>query len=317
MASITEYGWKHDGRAATFSQKGAREYTLAAWLRTDDKNADACWIRQNATWIPSIGAPYVHGLGSDLGAYCKQVQIQQRSAQQTVWDITVSYSSAIDDQQQTENPFEREPEVNYSFNPREIALQRAFDGPEGDQTGFAVVDDFGTQAPTGQPSYIPILNSADEIFEDPLTDYEIDLVITIERNERTFQPAFAHYYLNTINSSEWWGFQPRYARIHMITPTYTVEGNYKFWRVKYEIHVRTTEWIRKVLDVGFREKIVDGDTATFRPILDADGNHLQKPAKLDGEGRKLAEGSDPVWRDFYTYRRRDFNALNLRGPRTT
>jgi len=321
MPSVLDFGWLYEGRTGTFGVKASREFSVNGWLSVDDRGIEAKWLYDNELRIPRIGAAYAHGLGADPGARVKSVQLTERG-QSRIWDFGVGYSSAIDEQQQEENPMLREPEVNYDFNPRETALQRAFDGPEADETGYRVADDFGSIEPTGEPAYKAVLNSSDEIFEDPLMDYEIDAIITIERNEPTFNLIQAHWYMNTINKEQWWGLPPRFARLHMIKPQYTVEGIYKFFRVKYEIHVGVREWIRQVLDVGYREKIVTEETdeegnpiIEYKPLLDADGNHLSKPVKLDGNGRKLAEGRDPVFLKYYTYRRRDFGKLALRGPR--
>lgn len=91
-------------------------------------------------------------------------------------------------------------------------------------------------------------------------------------------------------------------------------------------------WWRRVLDAGTRERVgtrdqldadgqpvLDPDTnqpvqvPDYRPITGGNGEQITTPVLLDGAGRMLADGADPVYLLFRWFPSRAFGPLNLLG----
>ena len=213
------------------------------------------------------------------------------------WMVTVNYS--IEGVNVGTSPDDDEPKISFGVAVHERVADKHYIA--GDTQGL----------PTGG-----VLNSAKDPFDPPVMDTKYNMVISVTRNESLadFDPNAMMVFEDTINTVaidiagvtiapyEGW------MRAIKADKWWDAEGDI-YYSVAYEIEVDRETFIVKVLDRGFYEL---GLVDTRIPILDTEGNLVQEPFKLDGNGRKLSDTSpDSVYLDFYTKWRKDFNTLNL------
>jgi hypothetical protein len=174
---------------------------------------------------------------------------------------------------------------------------------------------------------VAILNSTKEPFDPPLTREFKDRTLRIEKNVANFDSYAFEKYVDSINSSIWApavlntgptlrAFLPYTAKCIGIDGEPDRVGNIYFSRVVFEFQIRVHNllvdnyplgWRRRVLDQGFSE-LVDGEPVA---ILDADGQRLTQPVRLDGSGAKLANTADDVYLVFEDHDLNDFSEMGL------
>ncbi len=169
----------------------------------------------------------------------------------------------------------------------------------------------------------PLMTSAREKFDPPPEEDITFPTLVVERNEANDRTEQALAYLaprKSLNSDPWtvFGFSvaPGQARIEALQSRYTrgragPNGIYlRYFRVRYEFVLAPTFnlWL---LDRGTMELDHDDD---FKPrtIADDDGEPLRGAVLLDGQGRRLPRGADPVFiGPFEMNPRKPFSAFNL------
>lgn len=278
-----------------------RTYTRKFQVVVDDPFTQATAIFANST-IPSLYTehpddPTVVVIGRfpkpRLGRLIWDVVVKYRRKQFVNIEIGTSGSGTI-------NPVDLPPDISYSFTQYSRAVEQAYL--------------FGLD-PADNPT-IAIENSSSMPFDPPLTQEESNLVINIVRNEsgEDFDPLFLITFNNTINA-----FNITIAGIVMETFEARMrnigsvkkwdEDGEAYWRVTYEIEVDFATHLKSLLDIGFyTEDIITG---VHTAILDAEGNPITEPVKLDGAGGQLPVGGDPIYLDFNTYFALDWTNLNL------
>lgn len=153
-----------------------------------------------------------------------------------------------------------------------------------------------------------ILNSAGDPFDPPVTSDDSRLVLTFTRNELFYDIELADLVRDTINESAWRGFDT--GTVKASAPRASRQYHPRigwFWRVTYVFHLNRDGWDKVVLDAGMRKKVTGGQAV----ILTKDGAPVASPVPLNGSGNQLADGADPVWLTFATYRAIDFSIFNL------
>ena len=209
-----------------------------------------------------------------------------------LWTVTVIYETlSLDPDNPNDPPWAARPEIWFDWISSQEPVDRAWNGDL-------------------------ITNSADEPFEPPLTVTYYDPVMNVRRYEETFRPATLLEYRHALNLDEFFGAPPGWAMMLPIQPKLVRRGELTYWEVHYRIHFRDHR--RRVADMGTRQKVrneqFDPDDPrhmTYEPIRDADGEPVTKPVPLDGTGRPLQPGSDPVWLYFELQGRAYFGPLNL------
>lgn len=155
-------------------------------------------------------------------------------------------------------------------------------------------------------------NSAGMQYNPPVEIDDSRPIVKAVRNEPFFNMDIARSFKDAINSSTW-KRQPRYTvKVKQIASGEPQEENgISYYAVTYEFELAEEgrDWLVNVVDAGFYERS-DGDPP-FSCILDAEGNPVQEPVKLDGNGKILEAGRDPVVRTWHLFKERDFNALAL------
>lgn len=230
----------------------------------------------------TIGSAYDYGL-TDAACLCKKIdaEVEEITHEGHIWRVAASYDTEVDQQQQEPNPFDRPPVVNYGAE----TIQR-----------YSRFDAEG----------VPLRNSAGDPFEPIELDEEV-LLVTIERNEPTVSAAgFANYH-NRVNVGSFRGLEPQTLRLK-VAATYTEEGEYQYYRVKYDLAWKESTWMLTMVDMGRREKI----GGVYFDIKDPTSKQpVKEPVLLDGNGERLAPGGDPVLVDYTRYKTADFNGLAL------
>lgn len=160
------------------------------------------------------------------------------------------------------------------------------------------------------------LNSARLQF-DPLPDMDdMRNVVVVVKNLPTYDAGFLLRYGNAINADPFLGGKPKQWKCLPITAEEQFENGIRYWVHTFRFDYRDEDWTHRVLDQGYTERIfVPPDRGggpgeyKLKKITDKDGQPISEPAMLDGSGRKLADGEDPVFLEFDKYRELPFNAL--------
>ena len=173
----------------------------------------------------------------------------------------------------------------------------------------------------------PLTNVNGEPFDPPITRRQNDPVLTIQRNEKTFDYRRAIQYMakgGATNSGGFFGASKGQARIENISSSgRRFENGIGYDPVIYEIQFRQDGWKTRVLNQGFLTRALgipaaDIPTAIKAPdgfhylvqIRDLKGQPVTSPALLDDAGFLL--GNKPaVWVTFEIHPSMNFGVLNL------
>lgn len=141
----------------------------------------------------------------------------------------------------------------------------------------------------------PILNSAKQSPDPPLTEDFYDTTLTISENKKSFDSRLAAEYKNTVNADTFYGYPPG----SVICTEYAAESAWyndtQYWKITKEFRIRlpilkgTKGWTRRLLDEGFKvlaePNVLPTDTSIR--IVDSQQNPISEPALLDGKGQLL------------------------------
>jgi hypothetical protein len=154
----------------------------------------------------------------------------------------------------------------------------------------------------------PVVNSAGDYFDPPVSADDSRPTLRIVRNERTYDPIYANSWKDTLNADTFFGFAP--ATVKLSVPLGELEYNPIcgfYYVVTYQFEVNANGWKKQILDQGMRQ-VVSGVKSN---ILDDNGEQISSPALLDGSGKKLATGGTPASLTFEIYQESDFTQLGL------
>jgi len=255
--------------------------------------------------VMATGLPVIYSVHPDSDA----LLVKSRTAKQppedhSVWVVTVHYENQ-DNDGPVSSPEDEKPGVYFGFGQRyQTVAERAYD--QGDKRG----------APSK-----PIVNSARQPFDPPVMADESPRSITIVRNESMgeFDPNNVLGFKDTLNKG-----QVTVAGVKIEEKTgrmtdlraqklFRPDGG-PYYQVVYEIQIKPEGWARKVLDQGFNENTYEegsGSDGGIEPINDVNGNPVTEPQLLDGNGRELAQGADPVFLEFDLLWAEDWGNLHL------
>lgn len=292
--AITLVGVKHGGRGGGVGNNWARKYSTTYVVETDsvDDGVQAVLTAVDPTTglrIPYVGNTYALGNEVDTASWCQSVEAKEDDDGNGVqWTVTAEFAAY--------DP------TAFSANPTEWPLRVEFSAATYDRVvWFDVNGD-------------PILNSAHDRFDDPLTRDESRVLIIVTRNElvRDFAIDFASTYNDKINSDTWNGFAPYSVKIGAITsgqPQTGPDGSV-YYAVTYPFAIDRNLWRKTLLDQGLAE-LDNGSPARQKPILDADGQPVGEAVPLNGSGKRLATNATPVSLDFDILEEIAFSGLNL------
>lgn len=181
----------------------------------------------------------------------------------------------------------------------------------------------------------PLLNSAGARFVDvPEVDRDYtELIISGRVRFENFDLDTSARYRNRINDGPFLNNEARTCRMINIDAS-TEDAEFRqqdgrilvrtVWNISILVHIRDS-WDIEIVDEGHYENssgvtglIVVTPTSfsglnitydNFRPIEDADGNAIQEPVFLDGNGNRLGSGQQPVFIPFFPYETANFSDL--------
>ena len=180
----------------------------------------------------------------------------------------------------------------------------------------------------------PFLNSAGQPFA-PAPTVEIAYpMLTITRNEETYEPSMVSAWAFAVNAADFMGYPA--GCVQHLPPTCKVmwEGGQKYYRVTRKLRFKPEEFI-DVFD--FDTTVVENQRASWQPaFLDAGYYQLSdpalvgpvsvvpiyrqahrvsnQPALLNGAGRVLATADPPVYLKYLVYQELDFVTLFANDP---
>lgn len=231
-----------------------------------------------------------------------------------IWNVTGQYEQLSGSVGRTANPLEEPPVVLWGTSKEEAPIVSAYN-EEGERK-------------------VPVVNSAGQPFDPPLTEPRNRLVATIRYNSENFNAEAANEFLEAVNDAPTIigrvRVEERMAKIIEFTgePQEFEGTNYSTITIKVELNTNVTlavvddetvivaqGWDREVLDQGLFE-LKDGalpeDPKLIVRMRTDDGEEVTEPLKLDGEGKKLdPQNADPVFLTFRTNKKKSFVGLNL------
>lgn len=167
----------------------------------------------------------------------------------------------------------------------------------------------------------PILNAADEGYDETLTREFADLVMTYSFNAATFDTSFWFPFVNTVNAGSFRDFPAGTGRIMSITAQSRTRGSVTYFRVTITIAFRNywrkgqdgqfkqLGWTKVVVNKGFRLKKTS--PARYEPIYD-DGILVRKPALLSADGStRITDPAQATFREHPLYEAADWSGLGI------
>ncbi len=198
------------------------------------------------------------------------------------WVVSVEYAP-YDPTQFPENPLNHPVKISWGENRFE---QTCFEDRNGD----------------------PVVNSAGDYFDPPISIDDSRPTLRIVRNERSYSPTYALSWKDTINTDTFYGFPP--GTVKMSTPLGDLEYNPVcgfYYVITYQFEINPDGWKKQILDQGMRQI----DSGVKQKILDDKGEEINSPALLDGAGTRLPTGGTPVALTFEVYAEADYSLLGL------
>jgi hypothetical protein len=204
------------------------------------------------------------------------------------------------------NPLEQPDLWSTDFEVQNVPVDSAY--AVGTLFGTAIGDVFDS----GDDPKWPIVNSAGEYFDQPITEQFYDIVKRCVCNRSGWNDLFVAEYIGTINNQVWKGWPAFTARLSRWSHEQLQAGDLIYYRHSLEFRIRWDGWLKKTLDTGYNEVCaVDSGHPDGLTAIQRDGIDITTPARLDGTGHVLTPGNSNVYRCFRTVRTRDFNNINV------
>lgn len=278
--------WVKEKRKGRSSSQGAdwkRTYTRNFLVKTT-ADAGPKEAREGVGLL--VGATYSFGSEIDNGAFINSIEAtcDGGSPTHSFWSVTVQYGP-IDPTIKPLNPLDEQPRVAWGWA----------------QFQEAVTKDRDNNA---------VLNTAGDPFDPAISRDQSRPVLSLARNEATFDQGLADSLRDTVNDATWWGAGAGKVKIASITGNrvYNADAGGWYWEVQYEFAFNRLGWNARPLNAGFRQLNAAGDA---QEQIYRDGNPVSSPVPLDVDGRALSPGGTPLFLDFPIYPESDFSLLNF------
>lgn len=280
---------KRNGVSRSQTRDWKRTYQSVYVVETDSQYTGPVAV---AAAVPVLlGSQWQYPVGSAVSptefddfAYCQQVDCRQDSEDGRQWEVTCSYGP-WDPTQWPESPLDQPPRVQWSSVQWTEPLLE-------DNQGNAVV------------------NSAGDRYDPPLERDRSRMVLTVSRNEPSFDPSTAELYTDAVNTDSFYQYDPGQCKVAKIAGERLFDNTIGwYWQVDYEVHTHPEGWTKKTLDCGFNQ-VVGG----VKKAIQVDGKAAQDAQLLDGGGLALAQGSAPFVQEYHVYKEMDFAPLQLEFP---
>jgi hypothetical protein len=147
----------------------------------------------------------------------------------------------------------------------------------------------------------PLVNSAQGVFSEPMFITRVLGVITFTKY---YAPGYPVLNLvlamtNRVNDSNYRGFEQHTLLCESVDATFTKVNNFWVWQCRFVVVYNQEKWIpTEILDAGYFYLDAEGRK---KLAVDDRGNPLGQPVLLDGRGRLLPQGAQPVYLTFRFY----------------
>lgn len=297
------------GAKGGWTLDGGRTYTLRIQVQVRDKAVGprAVIDRLNLFETTTYRFPMtVAATESDPRAFLQSVDADSEATSDGVkWTVTLAFAPRDPskdgrgpvDEDGNRDPFAAPPEVSAHGEAEEVAFTHDRDG-------------------------VPILNSAGDPFDPPLTLPKSHLVIEVSRTERFFELGRVEDLKDHVNDAEWMGFPAGSVLCKDVKPRRAWNADVQgwAWEVDYEFAFRRPivaddggdevvvypGWSIQVLDCGLRQK-VGGE----RKEIIVGTSPVSSPVPLKPDGSVAAPTDDPHFLTFDLYPTADFSALDF------
>jgi hypothetical protein len=214
--------------------------------------------------IPQLYSVYVVPNGFDFGAVCRKVTPVQDPQSPYVWTVTAEYSTKAGDQSRYDpNPLLRPPTIRWSSQKFQKDATQDIQGN-------------------------PIVTSAGEAYDPPRPIDDSRMILTVVRNESSYDPGLAQLYTNATNFDVFFGALAGQCKCDSIQGELKFETGIYYWEVTYVFHFRTgtDSWVLALLDEGSYYHYETGFFSGSAKFIDNYGKNVR--GLLDGNGGKLS-----------------------------
>lgn len=321
------------------------DYRATYEVTVDDADGDGVLAALSAAGLPDDGDPF-HFCG-ETDANVSLVSLAPTRINRLQYRITANWKrptlaeQPIDpDGNPTNDPLHFREEITRGFVTRTRPVERAeylggFTNAHG-----GIAQRARTAAQGGNPIG-PIISSAMQVYDPPLTEEVSYPVLRITRSERGYDGGTYDEYIDTINVDEfaiekpWYlfseSFAPYTVMMNDISAALHFHNGFSYWRVMYELYIDPSGWDVELPDRDVVARAMPGDPngkgGTWsnddfvagmprnRQLLDPNGVPINRPVLLDGDGQPLENQLDPpVYTKWRIYPVAFFANLNLQDP---
>ena len=134
-------------------------------------------------------------------------------------------------------------------------------------------------------------------------------VLTIVRNEASFNAGLAWLYRDCVNSDAFFDAGPGMVKVSNISATRKWNPLFGwYWPVSYEFTFDANGYAKYLLNQGFRE--LDSDTGKLK-LVTVNGVPVSEPVLLSKKGQVMPPNSPPYGLKFDIYYEASFGVFNF------
>jgi len=320
----------------------SRSYSVTVRLVSDAEGADTvsearAYLKANGN-LPWYGRRWGFGTAKDPLATCRSVKITRLH---NVFDVYATYTTDTEKNEEnpddkgnpSTDPLEWRTEMDISYSQTAMAIEKArfrgFSRPV--QNPWMIPQRFGP--------FVPILNSARQPLDVQHLE-EVDVqVVRCTFNTKEWDQERAFQYIGCVNENDFLvhipsinfraNFKAGTCKVRQYGGRSMFNNRRAYWAVTIEMMVKYSGWRLQVLDSGFGNRMAPGDPKVGDPdnevwssvelpdfgnipieqAVDQNGNPMAVPGMLDGNGKLLKAGEQPVYLDYQIYPEISFAGL--------
>lgn len=292
--SITSLERLFTGRGGS-QDFGRRRTYREQWEVLTDSLLDDEQVVGNALGLPRLGRRNPR----DVRAFVVKVTPDQSEDTPYRWVVTVEYDSHPDLPTATNPDGAGQDPETVPENPLLRATTWKINGQKTSEPviNWRVVDALGNMA----VAFTLPVNSAKLPFDPPLMCEVSRPVIRLTKNVPAVSMQFLLSLQDAVNDRVWQTLPKWTARIDNYDAQSKIEGGVAFVELSIDIALRRETWVSRLLDSGLMELGERQDPVTFlqvpvwTKIRDPFGKDADTPQMLDGAGKRLKPGADPVF----------------------
>ena len=273
-------------------------------VSTDDES-NPCSVGPNDV----LAVPGIPALGSVL-SWNASLFVVSRSTTEIdteTWEVEVEYEYLQRERDEPEptQPWSVSPKWSWSSSSFDDVLFKSYDDGAGIGQEGPIVNSAGTKYPSiARPENSPVLT------------------LVIPRLNFDYKEEMD--YVNTVNSSTFWGWSKYQALMQSISAQRAESNGVEFWNVTYKVAFKSLKVkltpSGALQEVGWRAVLLDEGPEYLRTVSGAVYKTKFKTVEgdpfvgnLNGAGGEAAIG-DYYWNVFNQYDLKDFDALGNMGP---